>query len=589
MSGGIAERAATGAPSAFDARRWAGRLTIGACLLATAWFVAVPLAGLFVTAFTEDTGAGPGALTLDNFAEAYGGPHILSLLANSVIYGGGAAVLTLSMGAAVAWVVERTDAPGRGLFHGLALLALAVPGLLTTMAWMLALSPNIGWANKALMRGFGLSSAPFDIYSMTGMVWALASHSFPLAYLLLAPAVRALDSRMEEAAAVAGARGWQVALRVTLPILRPAVLSTLLLLFVGGLASFEVPRLIGLPARIHVLTTEIQAATNRAPPEFGTASALGLSLLALCVASVAAYRRATLHANSYATISGKGYVPNRMRLGAWRWPAAAAIALLFLAALGVPLLTLAWQSCFARLNLPFLPQDGPASLANYAFVLRYPVFLEAVRTSVAVGAMAATLVTGFTLVLAWVSQRSASRLRWAVDALAFAPIAIPSVIVGVSVLFAYLLLPIPVYDTIWILLIAYIALYLPYGMRFAVSGLAQVHRELEEAAEIAGAGVLQVFRRILLPILAPVLVSGWLYIFVLSVRELGASIFLVGPGTHVLSTITLSMWEEGSSYGAVCALGIIQIVPLVAIVGALRWLERLFARGLPSGDRLAAA
>ena len=563
-------------------RRLAGQLTIGFCLLAAAWFVVVPLAGLFVTAFTEDTGVGPGALTLENFTEAYTHTHAFSLLANSAIYGGGSALLTLVMGGFVAWLVERTDAPGRPLFHALALLALAIPGLLTTMAWMLVLSPNVGWVNLLLMRGFGLHAAPFNIYTMTGMIWALASHSFPLAYLLLAPAIRMLDSRMEEAASVAGARGWQVAWRVTLPILRPAILSTLLLLFVGGLASFEVPRLIGLPARIHVLTTAIQDATNMVPPAFGTASALGMSLLTLCIGSVMVVRWATSHANDYATISGKGFVPNRMRLGAWGWPLSVLATLLYVVSLGLPLLTLVWQSFYTKVSLPFLPQNGVPDFSNYAFVLRYPIFLEAVRTSVVVGALAASIVVGLTLVLAWVSQRSRSRHRWMIDALAFAPIAIPSVIVGVSVLFAYLLLPIPVYNTIWILLIAYVGLYLPYGMRFATSGLAQVHRELEEAAEIAGAGVLQLFRRILLPILAPVLISGWLYIFVLSVRELGASIFLVGPGTHVLSTITLTMWEEGGSYGAVCALSIIQIVPLAAIVATLRWFEGFFSRRLAS-------
>lgn len=561
-------------------RQLGGPIIAAACLLAAAWFVLIPLAGLLYTAFTEDTGSGPGAFSLANFSEAYTDSHILRLLANSAIYAAGTALLTLVMGGGIAWVVERTDAPGRAIFHGLALLALAIPGLLTTMAWMLTLSPNIGWVNGVLQRAFGFRTAPFDIYSMPGMIWALASHAFPLAYLLLAPALRVLDSRMEEAGIVAGARFRQVALRITLPILRPALLSTLLLLFVGGLASFEVPRLIGKPAHIYVLTTAIQDATTQTPPEFGTASALGMALLGVCVISVLLYRQATRHAEAYATISGKGYVPNRLPLGAWRWPVTAAAGLLFLIALGLPLLTLAWQSCFAGLALPFLPATAPANLANYRFVFRYPIFLEAVRTSVIVGALAASAVIGLSLVMAWISQRSQNRLRWIVDALAFAPIAIPSVIVGASVLFAYLLLPIPVYDTIWILLFAYIALYLPYGMRFAVSGLTQIHRELEEAAEIAGASMPQIFRRILLPILAPVLLSGWLYVFVLSIRELGASIFLVGPGTHVLSTITLTMWEEGDSYGAVCALSIIQIIPLVAIVAALRWIESLFARRL---------
>ena len=581
--------AAAPARPAFDARRLAGRILAAVCLTAAAWFVFVPLAGLIITAFSEDTGFGPGAFTLANFTEAYAGSHMGALLGNSVAYSGGAALLTLLMGGALAWVVERTDAPGRALFHGLALLALAIPGLLTTVAWMLVLSPNIGWGNRLLMRGLGLATAPLSIYSMGGMVWALASHAFPLAYLLLAPAVRVLDSRMEEAATVAGARSWQVARRVTLPLLRPAILSTLLLLFLGGLASFEVPRLIGMPARIRVLTTEIQAATTAVPPAFGVAGALGMLLLALCVASVLAYRRATRHANAYATISGKGYVPNRVRLGPWRWPVAAAVALLFAVALGLPLLTLVWQSLHATVSLPFVPGDSTAGFSNYIFVLRYPIFLEAVRTSVVVGALAASVAVALTLVLAWMSQRSRSRLRWVVDAVAFAPIAVPSVIVGVSVLFAYLLLPVPVYNTIWILLIAYVALYIPYGMRFVSSGLAQIHRELEEAAEIAGAGAVQVFRRILLPILAPALVSGWLYIFVLSVRELGASVFLVGPGTNVLSTITLTMWEEGSSYGAVCALSVIQIVPLVAVVAVLRGLEAMFARRLSASARPVAA
>ena len=160
------------------------------------------------------------------------------------------------------------------------------------------------------------------------------------------------------------------------------------------------------------------------------------------------------------------------------------------------------------------------------------------------------------------------------------PIAIPGVIVGASILFAYLMLPIPIYNTIWILLVAYVTLYLPYGMRFASSGLTQIHSELEEAARWRAPGCVQIFRRILLPLLAPVLLSAWIYVFVLAVRELGASVFLVGPGTHVLGTISLTMWEEGGSYGAVSALGVIQIVPLLCIVAALRWLETRVSRRL---------
>ena len=544
------------------------------CSLICGWFVIVPVGALFFTAFTEDTGFGPGPFSLSNFVEAYGHWSILKVYGNSLIFASGTAILTFLMGGAVAFVVERTDAPGREVFHSLALISFALPGLLIAMAWTLTLSPNIGWFNQLFKDLTGSKEPLLNIYTMAGMVWALSSHYFPLAYLLLGPALRMLDVRMEEAATMSGSRSHQTLFRVTLPILRPAILSTILLLFVRGIESFEVPRLIGNPARINVFTTEVQRATSQSTPEFGVASALSMSLLGMCVLAVFFYRRATRNAEAYATITGKGYKPVPLELGRLRWPVTIAMSLMFALALGLPLLTLIWQSFFRNLATPFMAATSPFTFSNYSFVLHYPIFLEAVHTSVMLAAMAATTVISLTFIAAWVTQRAAPRGGWVLDALAFSPIAIPSVIIGASVLFAYLMLPIPVYNTIWILLIAYVTLYMPYGMRFATSGITQIHKELEEAAAVSGASVIQMFVKVLLPLLAPIIIAAWLYVFVLAVRELSASVFLVGPGTHVLGTISLTMWEEGGSYGAVCALGVIQITPLVAIVAGLRWFER---------------
>jgi iron(III) transport system permease protein len=548
-------------------------IALVACVLVAVWFVFVPLTALVYNAFTEDTGFGPGAFSLDNFVEAYSSWHILRLFWNSLVFACATALTTFVMGALVAWVVERTDAPGGALFHTLSLLSFAIPGLLMAMAWIFVFSPNIGWGNAVLKSAFGLAEAPVNIYSMAGMTWALASHYFPLAYLALGPALRVLDVRMEEAALMSGGTFAQVFSRVTLPLLRPAILSALLLLFVMGMASYEVPRLIGRPARIDVFTTDIQGAIIATPPAFGVASALGLTLLAICVLAVFFYRRATRHAESFATITGKGYRPTRVKLGRWRWPVALGLGTMFAFALGLPLVTLVWQSFFRNLAQPFFSSAALATLDNYDFILRYPIFLAAVKTSVLLAAMAATIVAGLTFVMAWIAQRALPRYGFILDALAFAPIAIPGVIVGAGILVAYLMLPIPIYNTIWILLVAYVTLYLPYGMRFASSGITQIHRELEEMASVSGAGLGQTFGRIMLPLLAPVLLAGWIYVFVLAVRELGASIFLVGPGTHVLGTISLTMWEEGGSYGAVAALGVIQIVPLIVIVAGLRAIE----------------
>jgi iron(III) transport system permease protein len=378
---------------------------------------------------------------------------------------------------------------------------------------------------------------------------------------------------MEEAALMAGASQAQVLRRITLPLLRPAILSALLLLLVMGMASYEVPRLIGRPARIEVLTTEIQGAIISAPPQFGVASALSLALLAICVLVVWFYRQATATTDSFATITGKGYRPSIIRLGHWRWPVALALAVLFVIALGLPLLTLLWQSFFRNLAQPLLSSPVDATLENYRFILSYPIFLAAVKTSMLLALMAATAVTGLTFVMAWIAQRLLPRYAVLLDTLAFAPIAIPGVIVGAGILIAYLMVPVGIYNTIWILLVAYVTLYLSYGMRFASSGIAQIHRELEEVAAVSGASLGQIFGRIMLPLLASALLTGWIYVFVLAVRELGASIFLVGPGTHVLGTISLTMWEEGGSYGAVAALGVVQIVPLLVIVMVLRVIE----------------
>jgi iron(III) transport system permease protein len=558
------------------------------CVAIGLWLVLVPLAGLLLTAFTEDTGLGFGAFTLDNFVEAYSGARLLRLIGNSVIYAAGTAIVTFLIGGSVAWAVERTDAPGAMLFHNLALLSFAIPGLLMAMAWIFVLSPNIGWVNAVLKSTLDLKNAPFNIYSMTGMIWSLSSHYFPLAYLALGPALRALDVRMEEAGLVSGGRYWQVVPKITLPLLRPAILSGLLLLFIMGLSSYEVPRVIGLPARIEVFTTRIQNAAIETPPEFGVASALSLLLLVVCLVAVYFYRRATRNAEAFATITGKGYMPTRIELGRWRWPVSIAILLMFAITLGLPLFTLAWQSFFSNLSQPFMNSPPKATLANYAYILRYQIFIDAVQTSVVVSAMAATVVVALTMVMAWVARRSASRFAWLLDALASAPIAIPSVIVGASILFTYLVIPIGVYGTIWILLIAYVTLSLPYGMRFASSGITQIHRELEEVAEVSGARTGQVLRRVLLPLLLPFLLAAWIYVFVLSVRELGASIFLVGPGVNVLATISLTMWEEGGSYGAVAALGVIQILPLLVIVAGLRFLETRVQRHSRGGAAKAA-
>ena len=361
-----------------------------------------------------------------------------------------------------------------------------------------------------------------------------------------------------------------------MPLLRPAILSALLLLFILGMSSFEVPRLIGRPARIDVFTTDIQGAISGAPPAFGVASALSLTLLAICILAVLFYRRATRHAEAFATITGKGYTPTRIRLGRWRWPVALGIgAVVRWLALGLPLLTLLWQSFFRNLAQPLFcvgPAIHAGQLPFHPELSDLPGGGEDERDvggDGGDGRRRAHLRHG--LDRAALGCRATAGM---LDALAFMPIAIPSVIIGASVLFAYLMLPIPIYNTIWILLVAYVTIYLPYGMRFASGGIAQIHKELEEVAEVAGradctrysgASCCRCWR-----------LSCWRAGFTSSCWPCASSarrFSWSAPAPHVLGTISLTMWEEGGSYGAVAALGVIQIIPLIVIVAGLRFLE----------------
>lgn len=557
------------------------RFILLVCGIVCLWLVFVPLVSLIYVSFAEDTLEGPGAFTFENFINAYSQEYLPELFYNSIVFAVWSSAITLLLGIGIAWVVERTDAPGRNVFHTLSLVAFAVPGLLIAMAWALTLSPNIGWANKVLQAAFGLEEPPINIFSMGGMIWSLSSHYFPLAYLLMGPAFRVLDIRMEEAAVVAGAKNWQVTRRVTMPLLRPAILSTLLLIFVRAIEAFEVPLLLGLPAKIYVFTTEIRFAIAEAPPQFGYSSSLGLTLLVICIIGVYFYRLATRHAEAYATVTGKGYMPTPIRLGAWRWPVTILTSLVFVAALGLPLFTLIWQSVYYK-TVPDVDLVKDFTWENFEYILKYPVFLSGVKNSMLLGAMSATIVVFLGFVMAWIVQRTNMRNAWTLDAIAFIPIAIPSVIIGASILFAYLMLqkylPFQIYNTLWILLIAYVTMYLPYGMRFASGGIIQIHKELEEVAEVSGATLMQTFRRVLLPLMSPVLIAAWLYIFVLAVRELTASIFLAGPHTQVLGTISLTLWEEGGSFGNVAAISIIQIIPLIMIVAVMRHMENKISK-----------
>jgi iron(III) transport system permease protein len=526
---------------------------VGAVVAVIALLTAVPLGYLLWKTFFPD-----GELSLDRFREAYADRGLAPMLANSLAFAAGSTALAVGLSTVLAFLVVRTDLPARRLLFAAALTPLALPGVLYAIAWIFLASPRSGLLNALFGPG------TFDVFSLGGMIFVEGLHLSPLAFLLMAAAFRSMDPSFEESALVSGVRVLTTVRRVTLPLLRPALAAAVLILAVRTLGAFTVPALLGLPGGVWVFTSRIWRSLGEYPPDFGAAAAYSTSLLLLTAAGVLAYGRLRRRGKRYQTVTGRGFRPSRIPLGRWRWPAAGFVLSYAFVATALPLAALLYVSTQRFFTAPTRETLGNMTLAPYANVLGDEQILRAVRNSFVLAIGAATGVMFLAAVASWVVLRTRVRGRGAIDALVFLPISIPGLVLAVAVLFVYLRSPLPVYGTLWILLIAYLTLFLPYGMRYCSAAMAQVGRELEESAQTSGATWWPVFRRVLVPLMLPGLAAGWLYIVVVAVRELSTSILLYSPGTEVLS---VTIWEEYSDgrFPEVAALGVLMAAGLAVL------------------------
>lgn len=353
--------------------------------------------------------------------------------------------------------------------------------------------------------------------------------------------------------------------RVTLPLARPALYAAGLIMVVRGLESFEVPAVLGLPAHIWVFTSRIWSVLNALPPDYGQAGAYAMSLLVLTSIGIFAHSRLARRARSFQTVTGKGFRPRPVALGVWRLPATAFIFAYFLVAVVGPILVLLYASTQPYYSPPSHYTLTHMSLANYPTAFHDPLTQHAFKNSLILGLGAATGVMFLGAVASWLVVRTTIRGRWVVDNLAFLPLIIPGLVLGVALLYVYLRIPLAIYGTLWILLIAYLTRFMPYGMRYASTSMFQLGRELEESAQMSGAGWWQTFRRIVLPLLMPGLTAGWIYILIVSVRELGSSVLLYSPGKEVLSIVIWEQYRNGE-LPQVATVGVMMIGALVVLV-----------------------
>jgi iron(III) transport system permease protein len=562
---------------ASDARRFEwGWVAIALCVAITVYLAIVPLGFLvWQSFFTPQTADEAARFTLSNYSEAYGSSETWRLFGNSVLFAIGTSTFSFLVGTGLAWMNERTNTPFKTLFYALSIIPLIIPSILFTVAWILLASPKIGILNLVLKNALGVDDPLFDIYSLWGMIWVDGLHYSPMAFLLMSAAFRSMDPALEESAMMSGANVLQVAWRVTLRLSWPAIFATILILFVRAIESFEVPALLGLPVGIQVFTSSIYQAVHRYPSQVGLASAYAVTLLAITTIGVYFQSRLSSRGSKYATMTGKGFRPRQVDLGAWRWFTAALFIAYFLLIVVLPFSVLLWSSFQRFYAVPSWQALQNLTLDPYRFILAYPNLASSVWNSLLLAFGSATLIMLVTSVICWIVVKTKLPGRWILDNIASLPMVFPGLVLGLAIMIFYLNFDIGIYGTIWIMFVAYITRFMPYGLRYNTTSMLQIHKELEESAAMSGASWFTAFRRIILPLLKPGLVAGWIYIMIVSIRELSSSILLYSPGTEVVSIVIWELWENGQ-YVELSALGVLLILALFVLVLLAQWLGKKF-------------
>lgn len=534
--------------------------------LAMAYLVLPPFFFIVHTSLVADRGLQAGSFTIQHFRsilESLGDVRVL--LANSLTFSIGSAGVALCYGTLLAWLAERSNAPFRTLAYVSAYVSFAIPGIIKVIGWIMLLGPKAGIINAVVMP---LTGEPLlNIFSMRGMILVESFLWIPIVFLLMSTPFRSMDPSLEEAASAAGSTGWQVFRRVTFPLAVPSVLAVLILTFIRSLEAFEIPALIGIPAGIEVLTTKIYLQIRGGLiPKYGEASAYSVILIALVALGLIPYYRITSKTYKFTTISGKAYRPHRVDLGAWRWLGGALMLALPLLQF-LPIAAVAWSSLLPFAQAPSRRALSLVSLSNYRTAFADASIVGSIFNSLTVSVTSASVAVVITFVAAWLIVRASIRSRWLLDQMAMLPLVFPGIVMGIAILKMYLTVPLPVYGTIWILVLAFVARYLPYGIRFSHSALLSLHRELEEGAMASGATWFQMVRHVVIPLILPALLAGWIYIFLITFRELSIALLLYSPGSQVVAVKIWELWENGH-VGELAAFSLV-IAAGTVLVGSL--------------------
>ncbi|MCJ2052897.1 ABC transporter permease [Methylobacterium sp. J-070] len=517
-------------------------LDVAVPLLALSSLLGMPIALIATSAFNVGD---PEALPVTEYGF---GPILeifehLDWIWHSIAMSACATVLCVAIGVTLAWIVNRTQLPAAGLFRILITIPYPLGPLVGALAWVELAAPDGGLINKAYVSLTGMPGPLIDITSLGGIVFVLALVEAPVVFLMVGAAMDRMNPALEECASVIGANHWRTALRISLPLMMPAILSAAVFVFSATMAAFAIPAILGAKSRFYVVTTAIYVLFQGYPPNLPLASALGLLLIGFTALSVWMSAR-ILRGRSYVVVTGKTYRPQPIDVRGWKPLLTGIVCLYVFLSLVLPLGTLLIASLQTSSDLRFDPSDW--TLANYAYViLDLPTTRQAIVNSVILGIATGTIGVFLSTLLAIIVHRADNRAGRILEQVIMLPQAFPRLIFAFGFLWMILLLPFKIYGTLFALLLGYLVIFLPLGYRAMSGVVVQVDRALDEAAQVFGAGRARVLWSITLPLLRPGMVSTWALLFMVSIGEVSASIFLVSGGIQVLGPAVLNFWESG--------------------------------------------
>jgi iron(III) transport system permease protein len=528
---------------------------LGTVTLLVLWLVFYPTLWLGWAAFHRGAPGDTGPWTLDNFALLFEGSY-WRLVGRSLYAGIGITLVATLVGVPLAWLTVKTDMPFKRLVELSAILPFFTSTFIGGLAWIFLGNPT----NGLLKLWFGL---PVNVYSMSGIIWVTGIYMAPYMFLFTAAALRNMDTTYEEASFMCGASLWRTLTRITLPLILPALLSGMSLVLVISMGIFGVAAILGFPGKIVLLATEIYAKTVLTPPNYGAATVCGLTLMAI-TAGLIVLQRWILRSGSYALVGGRGFRMKLYPLGKWTPVALTACALYALLAVILPGLVLIKTSF-----QPYpTPKFGLWTLDNWTAFFEKADLFQTLLRSLYLSTLGATFCVVLTAVIAYIIHRSNVPGRRFLEQVSVMPIGIPGLVMGLAMIWAYIVWPI--WGSLWVLVIAYMTLFMPYGVRALGATIVQIHPELEESSRVHGASWLRTFWRVVMPLLRPGIYSTWILLFIIFIREISAAVLLTSINTRLFPVLIFEQWTEG--YLNVMSAGALLLsLIMLAVIGLFKW------------------